>query len=87
MRIFPFISNLLRLMMEKINPYINDGENSGKILGNYAIGGKSTEIGYVYKESMIPYFFLRFLKVYSVSRRCPFLTPYMVPLQTLNCAI
>ena len=45
-------------MMEKINPYINDGENSGKILGNYAIGGKSTEIGYVYKEYTIPYFFL-----------------------------
>jgi len=62
-------------MMEKINPYINDGEISGKILGNYGIGGKSTELEYVYKESTIPYFFLRFLKVYSESRRCPNLTP------------
>ena len=60
MRIFPFISNLLRLMMKKINPYINDGENSGKILGNYAplFKGRSTELGYVYKEYTIPYFFL-----------------------------
>jgi hypothetical protein len=30
----------------------------GKFWATAAIGGKSTEIGYVYKESMIPYFFL-----------------------------
>ena len=43
---------------------LNDGEHSWKILGIYASGGESTEIGYVYKESMIPHFFLR-------RRSCP----------------
>jgi hypothetical protein len=38
-------------------------------MGARTIGGKSTEIEYVYKESTIPYF-LRFFKVFY-TRSCP----------------